>query len=115
MERRKSNRIEIDDLIADVSDGTGFCTGLANYISKSGLCLMNMNKKIGLENERLTVVVTAKDKVIKMSAIARWDAEMDNGFGRKIGVEIENAPWAWTEFILDHDDQQEKDVWGRQL
>lgn len=113
MDKRKNHRIEINDLTVDVSDGIGFCTGSANDISKFGLGLVNMSKKFGKEAKRLTVVITAEDKVFKMNVKPRWD--LAEGLSKKIGAEIEQAPWEWTEFVLEHDDQKEQDVWGSHL
>jgi len=112
MDKRKNKRIEVEDLTVDVSDGVGFCTGSASDISKFGLCLVNMAKKLGKDADQLTVVISGKDRVFKMKVKPRW--REDVGMGKKIGAEIEKAPWEWTEFVLDLDDEDgdDEDVWG---
>ncbi len=112
MNKRKNNRIEVEDITVDVSDGIGFCSGTASDISKFGLCLTNMAKKLGKDAENLTVVISGKKRVFKMKVKPKWIEE--EGLSKKIGAEIENAPWEWTEFVMDLDEEEEEeDIWGR--
>lgn len=111
MNKRKNKRVDVDDLTVDVSDGIGFCSGSAKDISKFGMCLVDMAKKLGTDAENLTVVISGKNRRFKMKVKPKWQEE--DGLSKKIGAEIDNAPWEWTEFVLDlDDDDEEKDVWG---
>ena len=107
MDKRKINRVMVDDFTVDVSDGIGCCKGTVSDISKFGMCLENMTNKFRKDAKRLIVVISGKDEVFKMKVKPRWNS--GDGFSTRIGAEIEETPWFWSEFVMGID---EKDVWG---
>ncbi len=112
MDKRKHPRIPIDDLNVDVSDGFGFFSGSASDISRFGLGLVNMAKRLGKDAEKFTVVVSGQGKDFKFKVFPRW--EEVEGLTKRVGVEIANAPWEWTEFVMEREPvrEEEDDPWG---
>lgn len=111
--KRKHPRVELEGLSIDVSDGVGFCSGAAVDISRFGMCLVNLSKRLGKDSELYTVVATTEDgKNFKFKVRPKW---AETGMTSKtVGVEIDNAPWKWTEYVMSHEpaNDDEDDVWG---
>lgn len=111
MNKRKHNRVQINDLQVDISDGIGFFSGDASDISRFGLGLINMAKKLGQDADKYTIVISGHGKSFKLKAHPKW--ETADGLTKKIGLEIDNVPWEWTQFVDKFDaDSEEEDIWG---
>jgi len=112
MDKRKHPRIPMSDISVDVSDGFGFFSGNASDISRFGLGLVNMAKRLGRDADRFTVVVSGRGQDFKFKVFPRW--EEVEGLTKRIGVEIANAPWEWTEFVMQYEPDQgdDGDPWG---
>lgn len=109
MEKRKHPRVGSGDLIVDISDGNGFYSGYVSNVSRFGLCLEDIPKRLNQDVRRLSIVVTGNRQSFKMSTKARWIEE--SVAKKSLGLEILNAPWKWTEFIIDREPEQ-TDPWG---
>lgn len=101
--------MKMDNLTVDVSDGVGFFQGLVSDISRFGMCLTDLPKRLNGAARKMTVVVSWKGEHFKMDVRPRWFTE--DGAGKYVGVEITNAPWSWTEFVMKFEPAIEKDVW----
>jgi hypothetical protein len=110
MEKRKHPRIAMDNISVDVTDGVGAFRGLVSDISRFGVCLTDLPKKLNGRVNKMIVVVSAKSQHFKMSIKPRWYT--DGGVTKSVGAEILNAPWGWTEFVMDFEPVIQKDVWG---
>lgn len=98
MEKRKHLRIPIRDMRVDLSDGMGCCSAEVRDISRVGLCLVDLAKRFGKNVDAFTVVASGKGRHFKFRVRPRW--EMAGLFQKMMGVEIFDAPWQWTEFII---------------
>ena len=103
MEKRRHPRILLTDLSIDVSDGLGFFSGSIHNLSRFGICVNDLPAKLDQNAKRLSVVVSGKGRNFKMVGRPRWTEA--GKFKKNIGVEIVNAPWGWTEFVMSMEPQ----------
>jgi hypothetical protein len=109
MNKRRHQRMEVDNLMVDISDGRGFFTGTVCDLSRFGLMVDNIPKKLDEKAPHLSVVISGQGKHFKMKVRPRWFVRQS--VGKKIGVELLNAPWGWTEFVMNLEPKDD-DVWG---
>ncbi len=100
--------MEISNLQIDVSDGWGFFSGSLSDLSRFGLCMRDLPKKINQNAHRYSIVISGDGKNFKLLARPRWNE--DEQRRKTIGVEIINAPWGWTEFVISKEPQSD-DPW----
>lgn len=99
----------VDSLCADVSDGRGFFSGMVTDLSRFGLGVTDLPVKLDHTSQRFSIVISGRGRNFKMLVKPRW---VKTATGCKcVGVEILNAPWAWTEFVMEFEPQT-ADVWG---
>ena len=110
MDKRRHQRMEVDNMMVDISDGKGFFTGTVSDLSRFGLLISNIPKKMDEKAEKLSVVITGQGKHFKMKARSRWVAPQ--ALNKKIGVELLNAPWGWTEFVMNFEPHYD-DIWEK--
>jgi hypothetical protein len=109
MEKRRHQRMMVNNLWADVSDGKGFFSGMVTDLSRFGLRMADLPTKLDNTSQRLSIVISGHGKNFKMLAKPRW---AERGLSQKsVGVEIMNAPWGWTEFVMNFEPET-ADVWG---
>lgn len=110
MENRRYPRLDHFSYLVDVSDGRGFFSGYVQNLSRFGLCLQDVSKKIDQDARRLSVVISSHDKYFKMLARVRWSEE--KGPVKNLGLELINTPWNWTEFVMEKEPTPD-DPWGQ--
>ena len=99
----------VDNLCADVSDGRGFFSGMVTDLSRFGLCMTDLPVKLDNTCQRFSIVISGHGRNFKMLVQPRW---VKTATGRKcVGAEIMDAPWAWTEFVMEFEPPAD-DVWG---
>jgi hypothetical protein len=109
MEKRRYQRMRIKDFTVDVSDGIGFFQGSVADVSRFGLRMIDLPKRINGDAKRMTVVISGKSANYKMKVRPRWQTQ--DGFTKLVGAEIMDTPWGWTEFVMELEPPREKDVW----
>jgi hypothetical protein len=110
MERRKHLRIAMEDLLVDVADGSGFFRGMVSDLSRCGICMSDLPKRLNADADKMTIVVSGKGGNFKMNVRPRWYC---HGNARKsVGAEIENIPVGWAEFVMNFEPVLNEDVWG---
>lgn len=109
MDKRRNRRIGVANLVVDVSDGNGFFLGYVSDISSRGAQLNDIPKKINDHVDVLTLVISGNGKNFKMKAMPRWASE--EGFTKKMGVELIDISYKWIEFISELE-ARPADVWG---
>lgn len=109
MEKRRHQRMAVKNLWADVSDGKGFFSGMVTDLSRFGLRLDDVSTRLDNTTKRLSLVITGHGKNFKMLVRPRWSSR--EATQKSVGVEIINAPWGWTEFVMDFEPTPD-DVWG---
>lgn len=109
MDNRDCQRVGIDGFCADVSDGEGFFPGMISDISRFGMCMSDLPKRLNDKTRKMIVVVSGPGVNIKMAVRPKWTVE--TGLQKMVGVEILNTPWAWTEFVSSFESEPEDEVW----
>lgn len=107
MNQRKHPRISIPHIEADISDGRGFYTGTVSDISRFGLSISNIPKRLDKSADMYSVVLDGPGTHFKLLARPIWETE--DGTSKTIGAQIENSPWTWTEFVMRHEPVPEED------
>jgi len=99
MENRRHQRMAIKNLWADVSDGKGFFSGVVTDLSRFGLRMTDLPGKLDNNSQRFSIVLSGHGKNFKILAKPRWSHKETTQ--KSVGVEIVNAPWGWTEFVMN--------------
>lgn len=98
MKQRNHPRLEIKNLSVDASDGVGFFQGMISDVSRFGVCLTDLPKKLNGKAKIMTVVVSGQGKNFKMSVRPRW-SNID-GNGRSVGAEILNPRYKQIHILI---------------
>ena len=109
MEKRRHQRVEVDNLNVDISDGMGFFTGTISDISRFGLKVENVPKRLNDSVKQLSIVISGKGQHFKVKARPRWTVRQP--ISKSVGIEIVQAPFGWTEFVMNFEPAKD-DVWG---
>jgi hypothetical protein len=98
MNRRRHQRIEVPDLVADVSDGIVSFSGTVGDVSRSGMLLDDIPKKFNGEATRLSIVLSVNGIYFKkMQGIPKWVS--GNNLKKRMGIHIPKASPSWTVFV----------------
>mgnify|MGYP002631874701 CR=1 FL=1 len=109
MNKRRHQRVEIPNLIANLSDGVDSFSGTVRDVSRVGILLADIPKRLNNLGEQLSVVISAKGKKFKMLVIPKW-VSGDNS-EKIMGLAILDAPIDWTMFVMDYEPKYE-DIWA---
>ena len=110
MKKRKHLRMAIESLSIDVADGIGFYRGMVSDVSRLGICMTDLPKRLNGDVKIMTIVISDKEKHFKMQVRPRWYTH--GGIRISVGAEIINAPCDWTQFVEDLEPVLEKNVWA---
>ncbi len=108
MDNRECCRIEVEGLNADISDGVGCFPGLVSDVSRYGICMTDLPRRLNHKKRKMTVVVYGHGKNFKMLVRPKWSTE--TGIRKMVGFEVLSTPWAWTDFVREMEHPQEDDV-----
>ncbi len=109
MEKRKFQRVTVGGLQADISDGMGFFSGEIGDISRDGILVKDLPKRLNEQVVKMTIVVSGNGCSFKMLIRPRW-AELD-GLRKSVGFKIINTPWGWSEFAKGCEPKVAVDAW----
>ena len=112
MERRKHIRISAVGMEADISDMIGFSTGTLKDISRFGVCITDIPRKLHPRNNFVTVIISGKGERFTLQLRPKW--EKQDGLTMATGTIIGGVPWDWTEMIMQLEPQYE-DAWASNL
>lgn len=108
--KRKYSRVGVPGMEADISDDIGFCSARVMDISRFGLRLDELSRKIRAKDDKFYLVVSDHaGRRFKILAQCRWEER--GRFSKTIGAEITDAPWEWTEFVSAMEPEK-SDGWG---
>jgi|GEM_PF-441392 len=110
MEKRRNPRAEIQKVSVDVSDGVGCFPGTVFDISRFGIRIDDLSKRLKWDVKKMTIVVTAQKEHFKMHVRPRWSVQ--DGLRTSLGAEIMSVPLGWTEFVMNVEPVFHNDVWG---
>lgn len=94
---RNDNRIT--NLSFDVFDGVGCFHGEIADASRTGLCMVNLPRKMNCNVRQIQVVIIGRGRKFKMQVNPRWTKV--KGCGKTLGAEIQDPPLGWAEFIMN--------------
>lgn len=106
--KRRHLRLDVQGMEVDISDDIGFCSAQVRDISRFGVCLSEIPRKLHVKGDKFLVVISDQKHHFKMQVQSRW--EKKQGFDTILGVEIKDAPWSWTEFLSTMEPADD-DVW----
>ncbi len=109
MGNRVYQRLEVKGISADLSDGKGFFPGVVSDVSRFGVGMTDLPKRINENTRRMTVVISGNGKNFKMLVKPRWAESV--GRRKIMGFEIINTPFEWTDFIMKLEPRKERDGW----
>ncbi|MGB3209449.1 MAG: PilZ domain-containing protein [Desulforhopalus sp.] len=109
MNKRRHQRIEMQNLVARLSDGVETFSGTVSDVSRDGMLLVNIPEELNMQGEELSIVVSAKDKDFTMLVVPKWVRE-DNS-EKKMGLIILDTPLDWTLFVMNSEPKDE-DIWA---
>jgi hypothetical protein len=96
--KRKYFRMDVQGVEAYIADDIGFCSAQVKDVSRFGICLTEMPRKLRNKGDKFLLVVSdQKGHRYKVQAQSKWETE--RGFDTVLGAEIKNAPWGWTDFV----------------
>ena len=110
MEKRKNLRIPMKNLWVDIADGFGFSQGVVSDVSRFGICMTGMPKRLNEDAERMTVVVSGNVGRFTMNVRTKWYTHGDAR--RFVGVEILDVPKDWIELVMNFEAILHQDVKG---
>ena len=109
MGKRVYQRVEVHGFHGDISDGMGFFPGQVSDISRFGLRMTDLPKRVNEKANRMTVVINGEGKNFKMLLKPKWSQA--SGMRKTVGFEIMNTPYEWTDFVLRREPKDDKDAW----
>jgi hypothetical protein len=109
MIKRRHQRIQMQNLIANLSDGVTSFPGTVSNISRLGMLLDDIPQKLRKsQGIKLSITVSAQGKDFKMQVEPKWVS--GNEFP-KMGLAIIDPPLDWTLFAMDCEPKDE-DIWA---
>jgi hypothetical protein len=100
MNRRLNQRIEVQNVVANLSNEVGNFSGTVNDVSRVGMLLTDIPKELHDCSEKLSIIVSARNTEYKMVVVPKWFNE--NSSEKRMGLEILNAPLDWILFVMDY-------------
>ena len=101
MDKRRHPRIVIENIEADISDGKGFFNGMVVDISRFGISISDIPQRLDNSADIYSVILDGPGIHFKLLVRPIW--EKHNGTSKTIGAQIENSPWTWAEFVMNHE------------
>lgn len=98
MDKREHPRMVMKGMAADISDGKGFFSGMVHDISRFGLSLYEVPRKIDVQSGFLTVIVVGQGDRFRLQVKPCWEKTI--GLEKIIGGRIEDTSIAWADFVM---------------
>ncbi len=96
-ENRTHPRFSIKNMSVDISDGRGFFAGAVGDISRFGLCMKLVSKKLRAKGIYFSIVASKNGKYFQMTVVPCWNCI--SGYTQDIGVRIIQSPPEWEQYI----------------
>lgn len=101
MEHRQHIRTNMTGMTAYISDQAGLCSGTLKDMSRFGICISDIPRKLQTNNGVFNAVINGRGYNFRLQLKEKWKEE--NGQTIIVGAGIDNAPWGWTEMTLRHE------------
>lgn len=109
MNKRRHQRVEVQNLAAVLSDGVENFSATVSEICRLGMLLHNVPQRFQEQGKKLTVTVCAKDRDFKMQVESKWVS--GKGSLNKMGVELLSPSFVWNIFVMIYEPAEE-DIWA---
>lgn len=109
MGNRVYQRVGVEGLNGDISDGAGFFPGVITDVSRFGMCMVDLPRRVNENTKRMNIVVSGHGKNFKMIVRPRWSDK--SGMRKMVGFEILNTPWEWTDFVMNLEPREDRHIW----
>jgi len=109
MNRRLNQRIEVQNVVANLSNEVESFSGTINDVSRAGMLLTDIPQELHDCGEKLSIIVSAKNIEYKMLVLPKWINE--NSAEKRMGLEILDAPLEWILFVMDYQPTDEN-IWA---
>ena len=109
MNKRRYERIEVQNVVANLSDGVDSFSGTINDVSRAGMLLADIPKELHNWGEKLSIIVSAKGKDYNMLVVPKWISK--NYSEKRMGLVILDAPLDWTLFVMNCEPKGEN-IWA---
>ena len=107
--KRRHVRLDVQGMEADISDDIGFYSARVKDISRFGICLSDIPRKLQAKDDKITIIISDQEHRFKLQVQGRW--EKKEGFDTMMGTEIINAPWGWIDYLSTME-PAEDDAWS---
>lgn len=108
MSKRRHQRVGVQNLVANLSDGVDAFLGTVSNISRLGMLLNDIPQRFKNQENKLSIIVTTKGKDFKMQVEPKWVS--GNKSETKMGLAILDPPLDWTLFAMICEPADE-DIW----
>jgi hypothetical protein len=109
MEQRAYNRFNTVDMKIDISDKVGSITGNVKDVSRYGVCVTNMPRKLFTHKNGVTAIISMREKRFRLQLIPQW--EKQSGLSMVTGAIIDDAPSDWTKMVMLLE-REEEELWS---
>jgi len=109
MSKRRHQRVGVQNLVANLSDGVDSFSGTVSNISRLGMLLIDIPQGFKNQENKLSIIVTTKRKDFKMEVEPKW--VNGNKSETKMGLAILAPPLDWTLFAMICEPADE-DIWA---
>lgn len=109
MNKRRHQRIEVQDVVAKLSDEVDSFSGTVNDVSSAGMLLADLPKEVDDRGKKFSIIVSAKGKDYQMQVVPKWISK--NYSEKQMGLAILEAPLEWTLFVMNCEPTGE-DIWA---
>ena len=99
MERRRHDRITMHHLLANLSDGHGFFSATIADVSRFGIRIANVSRKLNSNALFYWIVFATRKQHFKLKVRPAWTKAQPPA--QHIGLEIIHVPLGWLEFIME--------------
>jgi hypothetical protein len=99
--KRRHPRIEVHGFIGDIADGNFVLAGAVDDVSLDGFKMSNLPRNFSATTQNYTLVMSGKGNHYRLIVTPCWKDEIPETHSVVVGFRIVQAPWEWTEFILN--------------
>ena len=97
MEKRKYPRLAVKGMDITLSDRVGFSSGTVKDVSRFGVCVTDLPRRLEADNENITAIVITQDKRFRFDLNPQW--EKQDGLTMAMGTTIPHVPREWVELV----------------
>lgn len=98
MERRQYVRTSMDGMTVYICDEDGLCGGTLKDISRFGVCITDIPRKLQIQNGSFDAVIHGAGYSFKLHLQEKWKVRKNQT--TMVGAVIDSAPRDWAEMTL---------------